>query len=298
MARKMIEADGLTKSYRNRPVVHDLSFEVYEGEIFGFLGPNGAGKSTTLRLLLGLTTPDRGSAQVAGFTVGREDKAIHRLCGVAFEISNLYERLTAWENLAFFARLAGASDADVRWALDAVRLLDRARSGVHTFSRGMRQRLILARAMLHRPRILFLDEPTAGLDPNAARDIRSLIENFRTRDGTTVFLTTHDMTEAESLCDRVAIIDRGHLLALDHVQTLKDCYGEPAIALSLPSANPPRTDVYPLASSEWLPVVEEYQRQGIPFRLHSQEASLAEVFQKLTGRSMHDEHSSNSTLRP
>lgn len=284
MASPIIVAEGLTKSYRGRPAVEDLTFDVYEGEIFGFLGPNGAGKSTTMRLLLGLTAPDRGRARVAGLTVGRDDKAIHRLCGVAFEISNLYERLTAFENLAFFARLAGCSEKDVHWVLDAVGLASRAHDGVHTFSRGMRQRLILARAMLHRPRILFLDEPTAGLDPNAAQDIRALIDTFCRRDGVTVFLTTHDMAEAETLCHRVGIIDRGRLIALDTVSALKERHGRAEVALIPAGADPSEARLYPADSPAWIDAAADYQRRGIPFRIHSQEASLAQVFYALTGR--------------
>src|SRR5690606_37293716 len=180
-----------------------------------------------------------------------QEKEIHRVSGIAFEITNLYERLTAWENLAFFARLSGIREEEVRQWLRTVGLEERAHDPVHTFSRGMRQRLILARAMLRRPRILFLDEPTAGLDPNAARDIRRLIATFRERDGVTVFLTTHDMAEAESLCHRVGIMHQGRLLALDEVQRLKDQFGQAQVRLSLPFQDPPVERVYPLHSPEW-----------------------------------------------
>lgn len=281
-ARPIIEVRGLTKAYGSRIAVNDLTFSVPEGQIFGFLGPNGAGKSTTVRLLLGLLRPDRGEARVAGYDCWLQSKEVHRLSGVAFEISNLYERLTARENLAFFARLAGRSQKDVDWALEAVGLADRASRLAQELSRGMRQRLILARAMLHRPRLLFLDEPTAGLDPNAAREVRALIKAFQ-QEGCTIFLTTHDMAEAESLCQRVGIVSEGRLLAMDEVAALKARYGKPAVRLTLPG-RPGAVYEYDLSEPAWLEQVRRWQADDTPFWVHTREATLAQVFHRLTDR--------------
>lgn len=277
----VIEVEGLSKAFHGRPAVRDLTFSVSEGEVFGFLGPNGAGKSTTIRLLLGLLVPDAGRARVGGFDCWRETKRVHQLCGVAFEISNLYERMTAWENLTFFARLAGRGRAEAEWALEVVGLAHRAHESVQSFSRGMRQRLILARAMLHRPRVLFLDEPTAGLDPNAAAEIRSLIAQFG-RQGTTIFLTTHDMAEAESLCHRIGVLHQGRLVGMGTVEELKARFGEPMVEITLPHASPPRRRVYHRSDPAWLQEVARLQSEGIPFWVHTQEATLQQVFHRLT----------------
>lgn len=277
----MIETDGLGKSFQGRPAVQDLTFSVRQGEIFGFLGPNGAGKSTTLRLLLGLLPPDTGRARVAGFDCWRESKRVHQLCGVAFEISNLYERMTARENLTFFARLTGRGRADVDWALEAVGLAERAHENVQSFSRGMRQRLILARAMLHRPRLLFLDEPTAGLDPNSAADIRALIAAFG-RQGTTIFLTTHDMVEAETLCHRIGILHQGRLVGLGSVAQLKSRFGEPLVEITLPRASPPVQRIFHRSDPAWLEEIARLQADGVPFWVHTREATLQQVFHRLT----------------
>ncbi len=220
-----IQVRNLTRDYDGLRAVDSISFSVEAGEIFGFLGPNGAGKTTTIRMLTGQLRPTSGSAQVAGCDVVEERQQLKPKIGVVFEYQNIYERLSARDNLNFAARLYGVKRARVDQILAQVGLADRARDKVKTYSNGMKQRLLVARALLHEPEILFLDEPTRGLDPNVARDIRAFVANLA-RQGVTVFLTTHYMEEADQLSDRVAILDQGRIVALDSPEQLKAAHGE------------------------------------------------------------------------
>ncbi len=183
----------------------DISFTVADGEALGFLGPNGAGKTTTVKMLTGQTPPHSGRATLLEVDVARDPASVQARTGVCFEITNLYEQMTALENLRLFARLFGMRDADAEALLRRVGLDGRGRDRVAGYSKGMKQRLMVARALVNRPRILFLDEPTEGPDPVSAEAIRTLVHEERDR-GVTVFLTTHDMLEADRLCDRVAFI--------------------------------------------------------------------------------------------
>ncbi|MGH2856368.1 MAG: ABC transporter ATP-binding protein [Solirubrobacteraceae bacterium] len=201
---------GLGKRFGDRVAFQDVSFEIAPGEVFGFLGPNGAGKTTTVRTLGTLIAPSAGSATVAGIELKSENGVeIRRRISIMTETPGLYSRLTVAENLRCFAELYEVSDsrARVERALEAVRMTDRADDPCGTLSKGLRQRVALARALLPEPSILFLDEPTAGLDPVASRDVHDLIDELR-RTGVTIFLTTHRLEEAERLCDRVAILNR------------------------------------------------------------------------------------------
>jgi ABC-2 type transport system ATP-binding protein len=219
-----IEVNSLTRLFNTRRAVDDISFSVEAGEIFGFLGPNGAGKTTTLRMLTGQLRPSSGSARVAGCDVVNEREALKPQIGVVFEYQNVYERLTARDNLVFTARLYGVPKSRVDQVLEQVGLADRSQELVKKFSNGMKQRLLIARALLPEPKVLFLDEPTRGLDPHMARSIREIIVNLA-QSGTTVFLTTHYMEEADRLCSRVAIIDHGHIMAMDTPDHLKAAHG-------------------------------------------------------------------------
>jgi ABC-2 type transport system ATP-binding protein len=215
-----IETHALTRRFGDLCAVDHLTFSVEQGEIFGLLGPNGAGKTTTIRMLTGRTRPTSGSATVAGYDIVTERQALKPQIGVVFEQQNIYERMSARENLRFAARLYGVSKGRVDTVLGQVGLGDRARDKTKKYSNGMKQRLLIARALLHQPRILFLDEPTRGLDPNVARDIRAIVSDLA-REGVTIFLTTHYMEEADQLCKRVAIIDQGCIVALDTPKQLK-----------------------------------------------------------------------------
>ena len=222
---KAIQVQNLTRDYNGLRAVDDISFVVEPGWIFGFLGPNGAGKTTTIKMLTGQLRPTSGQAQVAGCDVVTERQQLKPQIGVVFEYQNIYERLSARDNLVFRARLYGVEKARVEKVLTQVGLTDRARDKVKKYSNGMKQRLLIARALLHEPKVLFLDEPTRGLDPNVARDIRAIVADLA-RQGVTVFLTTHYMEEADQLSDRVAIIDQGHIVALDTPERLKAEHGE------------------------------------------------------------------------
>jgi ABC-2 type transport system ATP-binding protein len=219
-----IEVHDLVRDYHGLRALQGISFSVEPGEIFGFLGPNGAGKTTTIRILTGQLRPTSGSARVAGCDVVSERDALKPQIGVVFEFQNIYERLSARDNLTFTARLYGVNNSCVDQALAMVGLSGREKEKTKNYSNGMKQRLLIARAILHQPQVLFLDEPTRGLDPNVARDIRAFIASLA-RQGVTVFLTTHYMEEADRLCDRVAILDQGQIVAQDTPARLKAQYG-------------------------------------------------------------------------
>jgi ABC-2 type transport system ATP-binding protein len=212
-----IRAVGLTRRFESVTAVDALDLEVAAGTVFGFLGPNGAGKTTTIRLLLGLLEPTAGRASVLGHDATLESDAVRVRCGVLLEHTGLYERLSATENLAYFGRLwhLGSAELEARIVelLAHFGLADRRHETVGTWSRGMKQKLALARALLHRPRVVFLDEPTAGLDPIAAAGLRADLLDLARREAVTVFITTHNLDEAERICNRVGVIRCGRLVA-------------------------------------------------------------------------------------
>jgi ABC-2 type transport system ATP-binding protein len=218
-----IDVENLVRSFDNVRALDGVSFAVLHGEIFGFLGPNGAGKTTTIRILTGQLRPTSGKARVAGCDVVTERQKLKPQIGVVFEYQNLYQRLSARDNLNFTAGLYGVPRSRVDEMLQVVQLQDRSKDSLKTYSNGMKQRLLIARALLHGPKVIFLDEPTRGLDPNMARQIRSIVLDLA-KQGITVFLTTHYMDEADQLCHRVAILDRGKIVALDKPEKLKAIY--------------------------------------------------------------------------
>ena len=229
---KAIEAQDLTRAYNGMLAVDGINFavdginfSVEPGEVFGFLGPNGAGKTTTIKMLTGQLQPTSGQAWVMGCNVVTQRRQLKPQIGVVFEYQNLYERLSGRDNLLFAARLYGVRKSRVDQVLGQVGLMDRSQERVKKYSNGMKQRLLVARALLHQPQVLFLDEPTRGLDPGVARSIRRFIKELASQD-ITVFLTTHYMEEAEQLSTRVAIIDTGRIVVIGTPQQLKSEYGE------------------------------------------------------------------------
>lgn len=218
----MIKTQGLTRRFGDLVAVNDLNLEVEKGEIFGFLGPNGAGKTTTIRMLAALIAPSSGEATIAGLHLGRENRAIREHVGVLTETPGLYKRLSAIDNLLFFAKLYGVPEPrkQAERYLQLFELWDRRDDLAGSFSKGMRQKLAIARAMLHEPQVLFLDEPTASLDPEAAKVVRNLIETLRSEERT-IFLCTHNLDEADRLCDRVALFNT-RLVAVGGPQELKE----------------------------------------------------------------------------
>jgi ABC-2 type transport system ATP-binding protein len=221
----VIRTEALTRDFRTVRAVDGLSIEVRAGTIFGFLGPNGSGKTTTIRMLLGLLEPTSGKAEVFGFDVGTSADQVRMRCGAVVDYHGLYERLSGEENLELFARIWRLSAAERRTRihnlLQAFGLWERRTELCGTWSHGMKQKLAVARAMLHRPSLLFLDEPTAGLDPVISASLRDELAELAARDGVTIFLTTHNLPEAEQLCSRVAVIRAGKLLAVGHPDELR-----------------------------------------------------------------------------
>jgi len=231
MAEIAIRTENLTRNFGQIKAVDGLSMEVPGGIIFGFLGPNGSGKTTTINLLLGLLEPTGGKAEVLGFDTRTQADAVRSHSGALLEYPGLYEQMSAEDNLEFYGRVwrMGAAEGKARSKelLTHFGLWERRKESVDKWSRGMKQKLAMARALLHRPSLVFLDEPTAGLDVVAAASLRDDLAGLTTREGVTVFLTTHNMTEAEKLCRLVAVIRKGKLLAVGHPDELRAHTGAP-----------------------------------------------------------------------
>jgi ABC-2 type transport system ATP-binding protein len=222
----MITARGLTRRFGDLVAVDRLDLEVRRGEIFGFLGPNGAGKTTTVRMLATLIAPTAGTAEIAGQRLGAANREIRRRVGVLTETPGLYRRLSAWDNLIFFAKLYRVADpaGQVERYLKLFDLWDRRDAPAGSYSKGMRQKLAIARALLHDPEILFLDEPTASLDPESAKVMRETIEGLRSKERT-IFLCTHNLDEADRLCDRVALFNRRLIKVGEPAALREEMYG-------------------------------------------------------------------------
>ena len=237
----MIEAIGLGKRFRSLTAVHDLSFTVGDGEIFGLLGPNGAGKTTTVRMLAGLIAPSAGAARINGHELGAGSQRIRAMTGILTEAPGLHDKLTASQNLAYYGRLYGLRGADLRQAVDrylrVVGLPDAGDRRVGGFSKGMRQKVAIARALLHEPEVIYLDEPTSGLDPSAAKLVRDFVATLRDA-GRSIVVCTHNLDEAERLCDRIGIM-RGTLLQVDTPARLRRRNGTAVVRVELVGARRP-----------------------------------------------------------
>jgi fluoroquinolone transport system ATP-binding protein len=283
----MIDVNGLVFSYphSNGPAVDDLHFSVEDGEIFGFLGPNGAGKSTTQKVLTGLLRAYSGSVSVLGREVRDWGSDLYEEVGVGFELPVHFSRLTARENLAYFAALYSGQTEEIDALLEKVDLLPHADVRVERFSKGMRVRLSFARAVLCRPRLLFLDEPTTGLDPLSARHIKDLILEQR-QHGATVFLTTHDMATADELCDRVAFLIDGTIALIDTPRELKVRYGDRRVRVDYRVDGVLEVREFPLEgladNSAFLAALRETSLETV----HTQETSLENIFIRVTGREL------------
>lgn len=286
MAGDAIVAEELAYWYGDLVAVDHVSFNVTEGEILGFLGPNGAGKTTTVKMLTGQLRPKAGKAVLLGIDAARNVKKVQGQIGVCFEDTNLYEQMSAVENLILFARLFGIRQFDADALLTRVGLAGREKDRVETYSKGMKQRLMVARSLLNRPRVLFLDEPTAGLDPTSAESIRNVILEERER-GATVFLTTHDMMEADKLSDRVAFMNQGKIVTLDTPHNLKQQYGKRALKAKVSTESGELKDREVILDAPETPdaVHELFAREKV-VTIHSEEASLEDIFIKITGRGL------------
>ncbi len=295
-ADAVIQANGLVKRYKEVEAVRGIDLEVRHGEIFGFLGPNGAGKSTTISILCTLLTPTAGTARVAGIDVATDPARVRQRIGLVFQDPSLDDQLTGRENLEFHAFIysvpSNERDRRIDEMLALLQLTDRAGSLVRTYSGGMKRRLEIARGMLHQPQILFLDEPTLGLDPQTRQNIWTHLNELRSNNGVTIFMTTHYMDEAE-FCDRIAIIDRGKIVALGTPDELKAMVGGDVVTITssrldeAASEIEQRLGVTPDAKVFVPRLVRDLKApvDTVTFR----RPSLDDVFLKLTGRAIRDE---------
>ncbi|HNP71894.1 MAG TPA: ABC transporter ATP-binding protein [Kouleothrix sp.] len=283
----MITVQDLSFSYPGaaRPALSGLSFAIARGEVFGFLGPSGAGKSTTQKLLIGLLRGYQGRIEVFGRALAAWGSDYYERIGVSFELPNHFQKLTARENLAYFAALYRRPTQSPAAVLEAVGLADAADMPVAQFSKGMKNRLSLARALQHRPELLFLDEPTSGLDPASAQRIKQLIR-ARQAAGDTVVLTTHAMSLAEELCDRVAFIVDGQIALIDTPRALRLRYGSASVRVEYQAGEQLARAEFALPglgeNHAFLSLLRERPVQTI----HTLEASLDEIFIRVTGRSL------------
>jgi len=304
----IIEVIGISKKFNKLLAVDNVSFQVREGEIFGFLGPNGAGKTTTINMLCTLLRPTAGKASVNGYDIIKQRSDVRCSIGLVFQEPALDEYLSAEQNLRFHAYAYGIPGAErekrITELLELVQLSDRRKGKVHTFSGGMKRRLEIARGLLHSPKVLFLDEPTLGLDPQTRRHIWDYVRELRKQHNLTIFLTTHYMDEAEN-CDRISIIDNGKIIALDTPDKLKDSLGGDVVTLKAQD-----NQAASLELKEKFGLTPELQNGNITFSIQQGEKflpkliggfqspllsigvrrpTLDDVFLKMTGRAIRDE---------
>lgn len=283
----MIKVKGLNHSYNKDGnfAVKDVSFEVKEGEVFGFLGPSGAGKSTTQNILTGLLQLQDGEVEVAGYDVKHIKNEMFNKIGMSFEQSNVYSKMTAYENLSFYRKLFDVPTREPQELLELVGLGDKAKVSAGEFSKGMKHRLTFARSMINNPTLWFLDEPTTGLDPSIAADIKDIIR-AKNKEGVTVFLTTHNMYIAEELCDRVAFIVDGDIKLIDSPHNLKLQYGDKLVEVAYLKDGVEVTESLSTILEEDKKKLQDIIGAYDIQTMHTKEATLEEIFIKVTGRGL------------
>lgn len=269
---KIIQVRGLTKTFGMVKALDHCDMEVKRGEIFGYLGPSGAGKTTTIKLLTGQMRSDAGEIMVLGENPFSSE--IRTQIGIMSDTSGLYEKMTVYENLTLFADIYQLSKERVDEVLESVELQDSRKKRVEKLSRGMKQRLVFARTILHKPTLLFLDEPTANLDPVSAEEVRGLIRQLN-EEGTTIFLTTHNMEEADELCDRIALLNQGSIMESGNPEKLKLKYAKHKVVVTTAQ----KEIEIPLDGAS---IMDVLQKNPEILMIHSQEPSLKEVFITLT----------------
>lgn len=279
----MIVLDKVFKYYNDVPVVNGLSLTIHQGEMFGLLGPNGAGKSTTIRMLTTLTNPSQGRITVAGYDVSQQAQMVKQYIGVVLQQTSVDPDLTVWENMEFHARLHHIPQPDrqklIQQWLDYVELSDRKDSMVRTLSGGMKRRLQIARALVHQPQILFLDEPTVGLDPQTRRRLWEIIKDLHGK-GMTILLTTHYMEEAEFLCDRLGIMDAGQIIEMGSPSELRQRHGTAVVIKQ--SEQGLETKFFPDLASAEAYLAQQPDKRGMMIR----DSNLEDIFVELTGRKL------------
>jgi ABC-type multidrug transport system ATPase subunit len=273
-----IDVTGLTKIYGKRTVVDHITFNLKSGQTLGLLGPNGAGKTTTMRMLMGLSRPTSGSATILGLDLTTRRKQIQSRIGVVFERTNLFENLTGYQNLALFCKLHNRSAAFIRPLLERMGLWDRAHEPVKVYSKGMRQRILILRSLIHQPDLLFLDEPCSGLDPVSSRIIRDYLLELKAQ-GITILLTSHDMEEVDELCDTIGFVNHGKLMVLAAKHQLKSDYGTRQLRVVF--QDEPDIREIRLDPANGLATLEELYRNHQVISVRSTEASLGEIFRSL-----------------
>ena len=283
----MIQVQNLSYTYpgAEKAVLKNISFEIRQGEIFGFLGPSGAGKSTTQKVLNGLLRGFDGSVHINGTDLSSMKRSFYEKIGVAFEFPNLYLKLTALENLQLFASFFKSPTCDPQKLLKMVQLEGDRDTRVEAFSKGMKMRLSFIRALLNRPELLFLDEPTAGLDPGNARIMKDIILDLQ-KEGVTIFLTTHHMEDAGELCNRLAFMVEGTLPVIDSTQELRLKHGKKTVRVEYRDDGKIYTDEFPMDHLGSNPVFSDILLNHEILTIHTQEASLEDIFIKVTGQQL------------
>ena len=279
MLTRLLSMDRVHLSFKDKRVLDSLTFEVHRGETFGFLGPSGAGKTTTIKLLTRQLTKDSGTVELFSRPIENAHDADYERIGILSDTSRLYERMSIEDNLRFYAKVRGVSESAIAPLLERVGLTDDRKTLVKKCSKGMRQRATLLAALIHNPELLFLDEPTSGLDPAARLEVHRMLKDLHDQK-TTIFLTTHDMTEAESLCDRVGILDNGHLVACDTPEALKQRFAQNKVRIVMNDKSIRETT----KDAAGAVIIAEALESGKVLSIHSEEPSLNDVFLRLTGK--------------
>jgi len=287
VSENSIFVESLTYRYGDKVAVDHISFHVGRGEILGFLGPNGAGKTTTVKMLTGQLRPQEGRAILLGHDIVKETRSVRSQIGVCFEQTNLYEQMSALDNLALFAELFGVAGFDGYALLKRVGLMGREKDKVSSYSKGMKQRLMVARSLVNNPQIIFLDEPTAGLDPVSSEAIDNIIMEESKR-GAAIFLTTHDMGEADKLCHRVAFLEKGKIAALDTPYNLKQRYGKRSLIAEVATGGGLEKREVNLDTPDTARAVGKLFELEKVVTIHSEEATLEDIFIKVTGRGLNE----------
>jgi len=280
-----LAADGIAYAYGDIQAVDHISFQINRGEVLGFLGPNGAGKTTTLKMLIGLLEPQGGNITILGEDMVKNREKVQAHIGVCFEEKSLYEDMSAAANLRFFASLFGIKDLDEAGLLERVGLPVDRKDRVSNYSKGMKQRLMVARALVNQPQVLFLDEPTDGLDPVSSEAIRTVVTEEKAR-GVTVFLTTHDMMEADKLSDHVAFINEGEIAALDTPENLKHQYGKRVLKMRYHKDGELAEEEFSLDDRRVGSRIQEIIAGYEVLDMHTEEATLEDIFIQLTGKQL------------
>lgn len=282
MKKKLIEVNHLSKRFKDQLALKDISFKVHEGEIFGFLGPSGSGKTTTIKILTGQLSQSSGTASVLGKPVEQINESIYEQVGIVTDNSGVYERLTVYNNLTIFAKLLKVEKKRIDILLQQVGLFQHRNKTANNLSKGMKQRLIIARAILHQPKVLFLDEPTSGLDPVTTEAIHTLLIQLK-KNGTAIFLTTHNMDEATKLCDNIALLNDGIIVENDSPKALTLKYNrEKQYKILLKSQD----EITIPHTTDSIEQIHHWLTNDDLLTIHSSEPNLEKVFLEVTGRTL------------